>query len=88
MVSAGTSAEAVVNIEAESTTATSPMVSAGTSAEAVVNKVTEVPKDTAPKVVEETNAKCDTIEVATSPSMIDKDVGLTTTSSTNAPTGK
>ena len=64
------------------------MVSAGTSAEAVVNKVTEVPKDTAPKVVEETNAKCGTIEVATSPSMIDKDVGLTTTSSTNAPHGK
>ncbi len=65
-----------------------PKVSAGTISEAVVNKVTEVPKDTLPKVVEETNAKCGMIGVSTSPSMIDKDVGLTTTSSTNAPTGK
>ncbi len=63
-------------------------VLAGTIAEAVVNKVAEVPKDTSPKVVEETNAECGTIKVATSPSMIDKDVGLTTTSSTKAPSGK
>jgi len=85
---AGTSAEAMVNIEGKTPTATSPKVSAGTIAEAVVNKVTKVPKDTSPKVVEETNAECGTIEVATSPSMIDKDVGLSTTTSTKAPTGK
>ena len=85
---AGTNAEAMLNVEAKITTATSPKVSTGTIAEAVVNKVTKVPKDTSPKVVEETNAKCGTIEFAASPSMIDKDVGLTTTSSTNAPTGK